>query len=196
MKRWMACVAIICFVDAATALAGGQAPGVGNQGLGKSSVVVADVVETISTVEAVDYAKRTLRLKIPREGILDLKVDREVKNLEYVKKGDSVKATYTEPLAVFMRKADAPVSPAESRLVSVVPKGGKATVLLAETVQMAAVVEALDAKTRKLTLKVAGGRTRVLRVDNGLKYLDGIKKGDAVVIRMIEAIAIKVEKRK
>lgn len=196
MKRWMACAAIICFVDAATALAGGQAPGVGNQGLGKSSVVVADVVETISTVEAVDYAKRTLRLKIPREGILDLKVDREVKNLEYVKKGDSVKATYTEPLAVFMRKADAPVSPAESRLVSVVPKGGKATVLLAETVQMAAVVEALDAKTRKLTLKVAGGRTRVLRVDNGLKYLDGIKKGDAVVVRMIEAIAIKVEKRK
>jgi hypothetical protein len=33
-------------------------------------------------------------------------------------------------------------------------------------------------------------------VDNGLKHLDGIKKGDAVVIRMIEAIAIKVEKRK
>jgi 2-C-methyl-D-erythritol 4-phosphate cytidylyltransferase len=78
----------------------------------------------------------------------------------------------------------------------VVPKGGKATVLLAETVQMAAVVEAVDAKTRKLTLKVAGGRTRVLRVDNGLKHLDGLKKGDAVVIRMIEAIAIKVEKRK
>jgi len=196
MKRWMVCAAIICFVHAATALAGGQAPGVGNQGLGKSSVVVADVVETMATVEAVDYAKRTLRLKIPREGILDLKVDREVKNLEHVKKGDSVKATYTEPLAVFMRKADAPVSPAESRLVSVVPKGGKATVLLAETVQMAAVVEAVDAKTRKLTLRVAGGRTRVLRVDNGLKHLDGIKKGDAVVIRMIEAIAIKVEKRK
>jgi hypothetical protein len=150
----------------------------------------------MATVEAVDYAKRTLRLKIPREGILDLKVDREVKNLEHVKKGDSVKATYTEPLAVFMRKADAPVSPAESRLVSVVPKGGKATVLLAETVQMAAVVEAVDAKTRKLTLKVAGGKTRVLRVDNGLKHLDGLKKGDAVVIRMIEAIAIKVEKRK
>jgi hypothetical protein len=63
-------------------------------------------------------------------------------------------------------------------------------------VPTAAVVEAVDAKTRKLTLKVAGGRTRVLRVDNGLKHLDGIKKGDAVVIRMIEAIAIKVEKRK
>jgi len=78
----------------------------------------------------------------------------------------------------------------------VVPKGGRPALLLAETVQMSAVVEALDAKTRKLTLKVAGGRTRVLRVDNGLKHLDGIQKGDAVVIRMIEAIAIKVEKRK
>ena len=196
MKRWTACAAIIFFVQAATALAGGQAPGVGNQELGKSAVVMADVVETMGVVEAVDYAKRTLRLKIPREGILDLKVDREVKNLEHVKKGDPVKATYTEPMAVFMRKADAPSSPAESRLVSVVPKGGRPAVLLAETVQMAAVVEAVDAKTRKLTLKVAGGRIRVLRVDNGLKHLDGIKKGDAVVIRMIEAIAIKVEKRK
>jgi hypothetical protein len=196
MKRWMACAAIIFFVHAVAALAGGLAPGVGNQELGKSTVVVADVVETIAAVEAVDYAKRTLRLKIPREGILDLKVDRDVKNLEHVKKGDSVKTAYTEPMAVFMRKADASPSPAESRLVSVVPKGGSATVLLAETVQMAAVVEAVDAKTRKLTLKVAGGRTRVLRVDNGLKRLDGIKKGDAVVIRMIEAIAIKVEKRK
>ena len=111
MKRWMACAAIIFFVHAATALAGGLAPGVGNQELGKSSVVVADVVETMAMVEAVDYAKRTLRLKIPREGILDLKVDREVKNLEHVKKGDPVKAAYTEPLAVFMRKADAPVQP-------------------------------------------------------------------------------------
>ena len=192
----MAYAAIIFFVHAATALAGGLAPGVGNQELGKSAVVVADVVETAAAVEAVDYAKRTLRLKIPREGILDLKVDREVKNLEHVKKGDPVKTTYTEPMAVFMRKADAPSSPAESRLVSVVPKGGRSAVLLAETVQMAAVVEAVDVKTRKLTLKVAGGRTRVLRVDNSLKHLDGIKKGDAVVIRMIEAIAIKVEKRK
>ncbi|MBI5578006.1 MAG: hypothetical protein HY895_02535 [Deltaproteobacteria bacterium] len=196
MKRWMACAAIIFFVHAAAALAGGMAPGLGNQELGKSSVVVADVVETTAVVEAVDYTKRTLRLKIPREGVLELKVDREVKNLEFLKKGDPVKAAYTEPLAVFMRKADAPPSPAESRLVSVVPKGRGPAVLLAETVQMAAVVEAVDAKTRKLTLKVAGGRTRVLRVDNGLKHLDGIKKGDAVVIRMIEAIAIKVEKRK
>jgi hypothetical protein len=192
----MACAAIICFVHAAAALAGGLAPGVGNQELGKSSVVGADVVEASAAVEAVDYAKRTLRLKIPREGILDLKVDREVKNLEQVKKGDPVKTAYTEPMAVFMRRADAAPSAAESRLVSVVPKGGRPAVLLAETVQMAAVVEAVDPKTRKLTLKVAGGRTRVLRVDNGLKHLDDIKKGDAVVIRMIEAIAIKVEKRK
>jgi hypothetical protein len=196
MKRWTACAAIIFFVQAATVLAGGLAPGVGNQELGKAAVVMADVVETMGVVEAVDYSKRTLRLKIPREGILDLKVDREIKNIDHVKKGDPVKVAYTEPLAVFMRKADAPSSPAESRLVSVVPKGGRTAVLLAETVQMAAVVEAVDAKTRKLTLKVAGGRTRVLRVDNGLKHLDGIKKGDAVVIRTIEAIAIKVEKRK
>ncbi len=196
MKRWMTCAAIIFFVHAAAALAGGLAPGVGTQELGKSTVVVAELVETTAAVDAVDYAKRTLRLKIPREGILDLKVDREVKHLELVKKGDTVKAAYTEPMAVFMRRAGTSPSPVESRLVSVVPKGGRPALLLAETVQVAAVVEAVDAKTRKLTLKVAGGRTRVLRVDNGLKHLDGIKKGDAVVIRMIEAIAIKVEKRK
>jgi hypothetical protein len=196
MKRWVACAAIIFFFHAARVLAGGVAPGVGAQELGKAAVVVADVVEATATVEAVDYAKRTLRLKIPRDGILDLKVDREVKNLEHVKKGDLVKAAYTEPMAVFMHKADASPGAAETRLVSVVPKGGRPAVLLAETVPVAAVVEAVNAKTRKLTLKLAGGRTRVLRVDSSLKHLDGIKKGDAVVIRMIEAIAIKVEKRK
>jgi len=82
------------------------------------------------------------------------------------------------------------------RLVSVAPKGSNRGVLLAETVQVAGAVESIDVKARLVTIKEPNRSARIVPVDKGFKNLAGIKKGDEVILRVTEAIAIKIEKRK
>jgi hypothetical protein len=164
--------------------------------VGKPGVIVADVLEVKAVLDAIDYKKRTVTLKDNKGRAISLKADKAVKNFDQLKKGDVVLADFVEPIAIFIRKAGAPQSAAEARLVSIAPKGSHRGVLLAEAFQVAATVESIDLKARLITIKEPNRGGRVVAVDKGFKNLEGIKKGDEVVLRVTEAIAIKIEKRK
>jgi hypothetical protein len=73
---------------------GGQLPG----------VMVVDTVKITATVEAVDYAKRTVTLKGPEGNTVTLKVDKSAKDFKNVKKGDQVVARFTEAVAISVQK--------------------------------------------------------------------------------------------
>ena len=103
---------------------------------------------------------------------------------------------FVESAAISIRKANARQSAAEVRLVSVAPKGANRGVLLAETFQLTAVVESIDYKGRLLTVKEPNRSIRIIPVDKSIKQLESIKKGEEVVLRVTEPIAIKIEKRK
>ena len=79
---------------ATAATAGGQLPG----------VMVADTVKITATVEAVDYAKRTVTLKGPEGKTVTLKVGEAARNFDQVKVGDQVVAKYTEAVAISVQK--------------------------------------------------------------------------------------------
>ena len=195
MKRLLVAVALIGWIGAGAARAGGLSPAAEKE-VGKPGVVVADVLEVKAVLESIDYKKRTTTLKDNKGRAITLKADKAVKNFDQLKKGDVVLADFVEPIAIFIRKANAPQSAAEARLVSVAPKGSHRGVLLAEAFQVAATVESIDIKARLVTLKEPNRSVRVVAVDKGFKNLDGIKQGDEVVLRVTEAIAIKIEKRK
>jgi hypothetical protein len=125
-----------------------------------------------------------------------LKADKAVRNFEQLKKGDLVLVDFVESVAISIRSAKAPQSPAEARLVSVAPKGAKVGVLLAETFALSAVVESVDPKARQVTLKEPNGGFRMVPVDKSMKNIERFKKGESVVLRVTEPIAIKVERRK
>jgi hypothetical protein len=195
MKRVLLAVALIVWVGAGAARAGGSSP-TAEREMARPGVVVADVLEVKAVLEAIDHKKRTVKLSGAQGRTIALKADKTVRNFDQLKKGDVVLADFVESIAIFIRKASAPQSAAEVRLVSVAPKGSNRGTLLAETFQLTAVVESIDSKARLVTLKEPNQRIRIVPVDKGFKNLEGIKKGDEVVLRLTEAIAIKIEKRK
>jgi hypothetical protein len=194
MKQILLTVALMIGYGAGVALAGGLSPAAEKE-FGRPGVVVTDILEVKATIDSIDYKKRMMTLRGLQGRTIALKADRAVRNFEQLRKGDVVLADFVESIAIFMRSARAPQSPAEARLVSVAPKGSKLGVLLAETVQLTAIVEFIDTKARQVTLKESHGGSRVVPVDKSFKNLDRFKKGEEVVMRITEAIAIKVEKR-
>jgi hypothetical protein len=111
-----------------------------------------------------------------------------------VKVGDTVNVEFTEELALFVRKADAPPSAMEAQAVELAPKGHKPGGLVADSIQITATVDAIDAKQRTISLKGPEGNVRTFKVTKSVKNFAQIKKGDQVVLRFTEALAIAVTK--
>jgi Cu/Ag efflux protein CusF len=66
----------------------------------KPGIVAVETVEVTSTVEAIDYATREVKLKGPEGKIMKVKAGPEVKRLNEVKKGDTVVARLTEAVSI------------------------------------------------------------------------------------------------
>lgn len=195
MKRILLVAALLIWIGAQAAQAGGLSPAAEKE-TARPGVVVVDVLEVKATLESIDPKRRLITLKSMPDRILVLKADKAVRNFDQLKKGEAVLVDFVESVAIFIRAAKAPQSPAEVRMVSVAPKGAKVGVLLAETFELSAVLESIDVKARQVTVKEPGGGRRIVVVDKSFKNLERFRRGEEVVLRVTEAIAINVEKRK
>ena len=158
----------------------------------RPGVVRVDTVEVTGTVDAVDVDKRLLTVTGPRRTVT-LKVGPDVKNLDQVKPGDKLTLKYLDSVALFVRKANEPAGAAESSAVSVAPKGQKPAAVKVDTVEVTATVEAVDHEKRTLTLKGPEGNVRTIKVDPAVKRLNEVKKGDELVVRHTEGLAVYVK---
>jgi Cu/Ag efflux protein CusF len=171
------------FVDAAQQKDSGAKPG----------GVIVDVIKLTGTVKAVDLDKKTVTVEGSggRTVVVNAK---NARNLDQVKVGDKVNLEFVEELALFVRKADAPPSATDVRMVELAPRGQKPSGLVAETIELTGNVEAVDSKKRTITLKGPAGNVRTFKVDKAVKNFDQIKKGDQIVLRITEAVALSVVK--
>lgn len=160
---------------------------------GKPGAVVVDVVKLTGTVKAVDLEKKTATVEGSggRTVVVNAK---NARNLDQVKVGDKVNLEFVEELALYVRKSDAPSSATEAQMVALAPKGKKPAGLMAETVELTGSVESTDAKARTIAVKGPAGNVRTFKVDNSVKNFGQIKKGDQVVLRFTEAVALSVVK--
>lgn len=195
MKRILLVAALLIWIIVQAAQAGGLSPAAEKE-TARPGVVVTDVLEVKATVEAVDHKKRIMTLKGTQGSTIALRVDKAVRIFDQLKKGDVVLADFVESVVIFIRAVSAPPSAAEARLVSVAPKGAKIGVLLAEAFALNGSIEAIDSKLHQVTVKEPNGVRRIFPVDKSFKNLDRFRKGEEVVLRVTEAIAINVEKRK
>jgi hypothetical protein len=159
----------------------------------KPGVVFAETTTVHATVEAVDPATREVTLKGPKGKIVTIKAGPEVKNFDQIHVGDVLTARYLESVALVVRKADAGPSANESRTVEVAPKGHKPAARIVETKEVTATVEAIDYAARTVTLRGPEGNARTIKVDPSVKRLNDVKKGDQVVARYTEGLAISVK---
>jgi hypothetical protein len=163
---------------------------------GKPGAVMAEGVSITATVEAIDYDKRTVDLKGPKGRVVTLKVGPEAKNFNQVKVGDRVTAKYFESTAIAVRKAGEPPFAEETKAVQRAAPGGQPGGIAIDTTEMTARVEDIDYKARTVTLRGPQQKTATVKVDKSVKRFNEVKKGDEIVIRRTEAIAIDVKPAK
>ena len=160
---------------------------------GKPGGVVVDVLKLSGTVKAIDMDKKMVTIEGSggRSVVVDAK---NARNLDQVKVGDKVNLQYIESMALFVRKTDAPPSAIEAQEVQLAPKGEKPGGIVAKTIELTGNVESIDTQKRTIALKGPAGNVRTFKVGTEAKNFGQIKKGDQVVLRFTEAMALSVVK--
>jgi hypothetical protein len=167
------------------------APGGAMRGL-----VIADHVQVRAQVQAINYADRTVVLKGQNGKTVTLKVGPQAKNFDKVKVGDQVRADFYTSTAIELREAAGePPSAHETEAVEVAAPGEQPHGMMVRTREISARIDAVDAQKREVTLTGPRGNTATLKVSDAVQNLDQVKKGDQVVVRYTEAIALAVDKR-
>jgi len=77
--------------------------------------------------------------------------------------------------------------------VALAPKGAKPGVLMAETAEVKAKVEAVDLKKHTITFLNPDGSKKTVKVGKKAKELKELQKGDDVVLRITQAMLIDVK---
>ena len=159
----------------------------------KPGKVAVQVVKLTGTVKPVDAQNKTVTVE--GSGGRTVTVNAEnARNLDQVKVGDKVNLRFTEELALFVRKSDAQPSATQTDMVALAPKGEKPAGLMARTVELTGTVESIDSKKRTVAVKGPAGNVRTFHVDKAVKNFGQIKKGDQIVLRVTEAVALSVVK--
>jgi len=153
------------------------------------------VMRVRGTVSAVDKENKTITLKGPRGRTITFDVQDPTK-LETVKVGDPVVGTYVEAVAVQLKPAG---SATPSATVSEAQAGSKpgdnpAGAIRREITLTGKIVK-IDTKAQRVTLEGPKGGQETIKVKDP-KNLEGVKVGDLVEVRYMQALVVALDKPK
>jgi hypothetical protein len=161
---------------------------------GEAGGVVEDTFTASAKVSAIDPASRQITLAGEDGSKATFKAGPEIRNFDQIKVGDSVIATITERLVVFVRSDGASPSVTHAAELAASPKGAKPGAMVAESYEVVATVSSIDATARTARLQFVDGQSRTVKVRSDVD-LSKYKVGDSVVIRVTEVLFVLVEKR-
>ena len=169
----------------------------------KPAYVTSGIATERATVVAVNRPERMVVLRGEDGDTRGLILDERVKNFDQIEVGDVVTAQYQEETAIFVRPSTgsptvrpstgSPTEDATGTLQTARP-GEKPGAVATRTNEITATVEGIDYPNRTVTLKGPRGRTRTIRVSPEVENFDAVRKGDEVVVRHTNAIAVAVTK--
>ncbi len=180
------------------------AEGTGLTGTGQSTAVVVpgvaggsmvDSFTATATVTAIDKATRKVSLKGNDGATVTFAVPVEARNFDQIKVGDSVTATITETLTVFVRSSGAAAGSTGATGMAIAPKGAKPGVMIADAVEIVAKVKSIDTATRKVMLEFEGGDTRTVTARPDVD-LSKYKAGDSAVFQLTQSLSVIVASAK
>jgi Cu/Ag efflux protein CusF len=147
-----------------------------------------------AVVKAVDQSTRKVTL-LERDGTtFSFVAGPGVRNLAQVQAGDTVKVTYTQSIAIEVRRADGTVPDAQAAVdVTRAPVGAMPSAEIAGVVTASATVIAIDRTTNRVTLKGPEGNFRVVEARDP-KKLERVQVGDMVYATYTESLGISVER--
>ena len=140
---------------------------------------------------AIDKAKRMVTLRGPRGNDVEVHADDKVQRFNDLKVGDTITATYSEAIAVHVRKPGTP-DPAKTK-ESIVrqPDSLAATITVEHNVTVT--IRGIDLLAPALTVEGAEGRIWDFRVRDK-NDLQGLKVGDKVDVTYTEALLMRADR--
>jgi hypothetical protein len=154
-----------------------------------------DTRTAIATVEKVDREKRTLTLKDEQGKTKTVNVPEEVQAFERVKKGDKIRMTYKESVALAVHrpgeaKPEQKVKETTERIEGAMP--GRS---MERKQTVSAEVVSVDPKRNMVRVKLPQGQTKELTVQDPdvRERLKEMRPGSVVQIDYTEAVAITLE---
>jgi len=151
-------------------------------------------VTAMAVVQAIDLQTRKVTLKGEDGKPFSFIAGKDVRNLPQVQVGDTVKVTYTESLAIEVKREEGGTpTVSESAGVTRSEPGQKPGGTASSTVTVSAVITDIDRASSHVTLKGPEGNYRVVEVKDP-KNLENVQVGDMVHATYTESIGISVEK--
>ena len=146
-----------------------------------------------AVVQAIDLNTRQVTLKGQDGKAFTFVAGDEVRNLSQVRVGDTVKVTYTESIAIEVKRVDggSPDITAAATAERAAP-GEKPAGSVARTVTASAVIVAIDRTTNRVTLSGPSGNERVVQVKDP-KNLENVQVGDMVYATYTESLGLSIE---
>ena len=159
-----------------------------------TQVETQNVVKMTARVDAIDHKHRIVTLRGPEGEPVTFKVDDAVRNLDQVKKGDQVVASYYESIAIRVHKpGEAEPGVSSTDATERAPVGAMPGAATAQTTSITARVTKIDKSKPSITLKGPKGKLVTVKVKDPAR-LEKVKVGDLLSITYTQAVAIAVEK--
>jgi len=152
-----------------------------------------ETYQSSATVTAIDTATRSVTVVSPNGATATFKCGPEVINFDQIHVGDQIRATLTKEVVVFLASAGAPPMDGGAGAVALPAQGEKPGIAMADTVELTAVVKAVDLKRHEATLLFLDGTTKTVKVRPDVD-LTKARLGEQVVIRSTRTMALLVEK--
>ena len=154
------------------------------------AVIVGEEIERKGKVLSIDRDTRTVVLEGEQGRQISIRVPEEAANFDKVSVGDPVVARYYESLALVIAPVvDAEPGASALAAVSLAAPGATPGGVIADQVQLRAVVRAVDPEARTVTLEVPAGGERTLKAREGVD-LSNVKVGEQVSVTHTRALAI------
>ena len=191
MRKVLSVVGVI--LAAAAFPAGAQQPS-GAMAVKESEpgkVTLADAIQVVATVQAIDKAKRLVTLKGPEGQNFVVQAGPAVKNFDQIKVGDQVTAQYQESLTLELKKTKGKLDATEKAGAVRAAPGERPAGAVGRQVRVLADVVNVDQANSFISLKGPKGRVVDVKVRNP-DHFKVVKVGDQVEAVYTEAMAIAV----
>jgi hypothetical protein len=162
------------------------------ENMAKPAFVSSDTAETQATVIAINRPEREVVLRSKDGTTMGYVVDDRVRNFDQIEVGDVVTAQYYNAVAIAVQPSTGEPTAGETNSMQRAPLGEKPGATTTRVQELTARVEDIDYDSRLVTLRGPSGQIRKVRVGPEVKNLEAVKKGDQVLVRHTEAVAIAV----
>lgn len=162
----------------------------------KPDMIITDTSIVSGTVIAVDYRTRFVTIRDRAGSYSTFKTDREVKNLELIRKGDQAVATYVESFGIKVvgpDQVDGDIGKKGEATVTIGLKGDRPYSITSRIIELRVIVDSINYRRRYIATRSPNGNILSFKVGKNIKRFGNMKKGDQIIIYYTEPVGVLIE---